>query len=166
MLKPELKLELKLYDYTNMMNKKVLPVEVYDIRKTVFIDEQKVPEELEWDEYDKESCHFIVSTILGDEIGSSIIKAIATARMIPQGADIMLGRMAVIKDYRRNKVGSFLLKACIDYARNRKVKSVIIHAQEAVLNFYQRLGFIEQGEVFYEANIRHRQMNLDLNEND
>ncbi|MBF0266719.1 MAG: GNAT family N-acetyltransferase [Gammaproteobacteria bacterium] len=127
--------------------------EVKKIRQIVFIDEQKVSEELEWDDEDKISTHLVVYQ---DN------KAIASARYYKIGHITYIGRMAVLLDYRRQGVGYLLLKKCIDDIKKTNTQKIIIHAQETVLQFYQQQGFIEKGEKFYEADIAHKKMILEL----
>lgn len=116
------------------------------IRQAVFIDEQKVPEELEWDEHDNTSTHFLVT--LNN-------KAVASARL---KADGQIGRMAVLKKYRNQGIGSRLLQYVLQYAASHKLAPLYLHAQLDAVPFYEKQGFIARGEVFYEADIPHRAM--------
>ena len=117
-----------------------------EIRKTVFIDEQSVPADLEWDEHDKYSTHFLVT---------DNNKAIATGRLKNDG---QIGRMAVIMPFRRLGAGSMLLDFILDHARQTGFDKVYCHAQVAVINFYLKKGFEMTGEVFLDANIPHQAM--------
>ena len=116
------------------------------IRKAVFIEEQSVPADLEWDESDTTSTHFLVTD--ND-------KAIATARLT---ADGKIGRMAVIKSHRRMGIGSSLLDYIVDYAKTSELKDVYCHAQVAVIDFYLKKEFELVGDEFLEANIPHQAM--------
>ncbi len=116
------------------------------IRKTVFIDEQKVPEELEWDEHDISSIHFLASVENTD---------CATARLKSDG---QIGRMAVLPGYRHKCIGSQLLTAVLKTASENKMERVFLHAQVQVVGFYQQHGFTAQGDVFMDAGILHRTM--------
>ena len=120
------------------------------IRKTVFIDEQNVPKELEWDGRDTECIQFLAS------IDS---QPVATARLTPQG---QVGRMAVLRSSRGKGVGSRLLAAVIDRAREAGYAQLFLHAQVSVIGFYERHGFVAEGEVFQDAGIDHRTMRLSL----
>jgi len=111
------------------------------LRKTVFIEEQHVPQDLEWDGLDGNCIHFIAH---------HQSQAIATARMKPDGH---IGRMAVLKPYRNNGVGSSLLTAAIQLAKTRGLKKVYLHAQVTVIGFYQKHGFETQGTEFMDAGI-------------
>jgi len=118
------------------------------IRKSVFIDEQHVPKELEWDGLDTECTQFLAS------YNST---PVATARLTPQG---QIGRMAVLKDFRGRGIGSQLLAAVIEQAKHSGHKQVFLHAQVNVINFYEQHGFTAVGDVFIDAGIEHRSMKL------
>ena len=121
-----------------------------NIRRLVFVDEQKVPVELEWDEYDDTSSHFLVS-MEG--------KNIATARL---KADGQIGRMAVLADYRNQGIGTRLLNYVLCYAQNSGYKHLYLHAQTSAIAFYRKHGFTATGDIFYEADIPHRLMSLNF----
>ena len=119
------------------------------IRRQVFIEEQHVPEEMEWDGYDESSTHYL--TTLDN-------KVVAVARLKPDG---QLGRMAVLTEFRHQGIGSNLLKFILQDIKNKNLTSVYLHAQVSAIAFYQKQGFEEHGDVFYEANIPHRKMLLE-----
>jgi len=116
------------------------------IRREVFIHEQQVPEEMEWDEFDDSSTHFVC--ILENKI-------IATARLKPDG---QIGRMAVLQDYRNQGYGNKLLVFVIQTARDKNLKKLYLHAQVNAIPFYEKQGFTVCSDIFYEANIPHREM--------
>ena len=116
------------------------------IRRLVFIEEQNVPEELEWDEFDESSMHFLAT--LDDQL-------IACARLKPDG---QIGRMAVLAAHRNQGTGSKLLRFVLQKAAEQKLNDVYLHAQETAISFYEKHGFTTAGDVFYEANIPHREM--------
>ena len=120
------------------------------IRRLVFIEEQHVPEELEWDEEDNTSTHFIVTI---DN------KAVATARLKPDG---QIGRMAVLAEYRNQGIGHQLLDFVLQHAVSSGLKQVYLHAQVTAIPFYEKQGFTATGDIFYEANIPHREMSLNF----
>ena len=121
------------------------------VREKVFIEEQKVPRELEWDEWDERCDHAVACDPQG--------RAIGTARLAPGGK---LGRMAVLRDWRGLGVGAALLDALLGRARQQALSRVTLHAQTHAAGFYRRFGFIERGEGFLEAGIPHLEMSLDL----
>lgn len=132
---------------------KIIPIswadgqnELMQVRRKVFIEEQHVPEELEWDEFDTQSAHFLVYTNN---------TSIATARLKPDG---QIGRMAVINQYRNKGIGKELLSTVISYAKNAGYSMVYLHSQQHAIRFYQQHGFTNNGPEFFDANILHQAM--------
>ncbi len=121
------------------------------IREAVFVREQSVPLELEWDGKDPECVQVLAH---GPDR-----EAIGTARMDPSGH---IGRMAVLAGRRKSGVGSALLTTLLTIAREQGLPSVYLNAQVEALEFYSRHGFRADGEVFFEAGIPHRRMTLSL----
>jgi predicted GNAT family N-acyltransferase len=121
------------------------------VREKVFIDEQGVPRELEWDEWDARADHALACDTNGLAIG--------TGRLLPDGR---IGRMAVLQAWRRKGVGATLLRALLDRARSRAMPRVVLHAQIRAAAFYRRFGFSERGGEFWEAGIPHVEMRLEL----
>ena len=121
------------------------------VRERVFVDEQKVPREIEWDEWDEGGDHAVALDGRGNPIG--------TARLLPDGR---IGRMAVLREWRAKGVGAALLEAMVGRARARSMPSVLLHAQTHAAGFYRRFGFNERGVEFLEAGIPHVEMTLDL----
>jgi len=121
------------------------------VRERVFVDEQKVPRELEWDEWDDASDHAVALDARGNPIG--------TARLLPDGR---IGRMAVLEDWRGKGVGAALLHAMLERARSRSMARAFLHAQLQAAGFYRRFGFSERGGEFLEAGIPHVEMILEL----
>jgi predicted GNAT family N-acyltransferase len=128
-----------------------LPV-IKAIRQQVFIEEQSVPADLEWDGKDDSATHW-----LAWQDG----KAVATVRLLHDGH---LGRMAVLADYRGNGIGRRLLKAVIDTAAEQQLLEVYLYAQLHALSFYSAAGFIPEGDEFLDAGIAHRTMRLRISE--
>ncbi len=120
---------------------------IRQVRQQVFIEEQHVPVELEWDGLDDTAVHVVARSKHGEVVG--------TARML---ADGHIGRMAVLPNWRRQGVGSALLQALLDIAGRRKLAAVFLHAQTRAVTFYSRHGFQVEGEVFMDAGIPHRRM--------
>lgn len=121
------------------------------IRKSVFIDEQHVPEELEWDGRDTECTQFLLAADSAP---------VATARLTPEG---QIGRMAVLNNFRGKGFGSRLLASVIEQAKHAGHKQVFLHAQVSVIKFYQHHGFTAYSDVFIDAGIEHRSMKLVFN---
>lgn len=122
-------------------------VELLEVRREVFVVEQGVPEEIEIDEHDPASIHFLARDAAGVPIG--------TARLLPEGR---IGRMAVLASWRRSGVGRALLSAAVETARARGDSRLYLHAQVHSIPFYESLGFSVCGEEFDEADIPHREM--------
>ena len=121
------------------------------IRRKVFIEEQQVPEELEWDEYDDSAIHILAT--------DNKNQAVATARM---QADGHIGRMAVRNEHRHHGIGTAMLITLIDLARAKKMTSLYLHAQITAIPFYEQQGFITISDEFMDAGIPHKTMQLQL----
>ena len=123
------------------------------VREVVFIEEQGVPRQLEWEDWEEGSEH-----ALALDSGST---AIGTARLLPDGH---VGRMAVLRAWRGRGVGAALLQAMIQLARDRRMPKVVLNAQTHAAGFYGRFGFSVSGEEFFEAGIPHVEMTLRLDQ--
>ncbi|WKD29498.1 GNAT family N-acetyltransferase [Halomonas sp. KG2] len=121
-----------------------------EIRRVVFIEEQSVPQEEEWDGRDEQCSHFIA--YLEDQ-------PVGTARLLPDGH---IGRVAVLDSARGAGIGYQLMEAAIQAAREAGHTHVALSAQLHALAFYQRLGFVAHGGTFMDAGIPHREMLLTL----
>jgi predicted GNAT family N-acyltransferase len=117
------------------------------VRRAVFIEEQKVPAELEWEDQDALAWHWLAEDTDGRPIG--------TARLLPTG---QIGRMAVLAPWRRRGVGSALLRAVLHDAPRHVAGPLWLNAQRSAEGFYGRAGFAAEGPVFDEAGIPHRAM--------
>ncbi|MCA1979443.1 MAG: GNAT family N-acetyltransferase [Thiobacillus sp.] len=117
------------------------------IRRAVFIEEQGVPEALEWDEFDAVSTHWLAVLADGTPVGC--------ARLLPDGH---IGRMAVLPAWRGQGIGRALLDAALSGARARGFSVVRLSAQLHATNFYKRAGFVAEGEPYAEAGIPHLAM--------
>ena len=124
------------------------------VRQGVFIWEQKVPAELELDEFDPLAAHAL-AYLDGHCIG--------TGRLVDLGVgQAQIGRMAVLAPFRNQGVGSLLLKNLIGLASSQGIKSIILHSQVTAIPFYEKQGFRAQGSIYAEAGIPHRNMILVL----
>jgi YbgC/YbaW family acyl-CoA thioester hydrolase len=125
------------------------------LRTEVFVKEQEIPPELEWDELDATALHAVVVNKLG--------QAVATGRLLqPQPQVAQIGRMAVSKPLRGGHLGQMVIESLIEVARKRGDKTVILHAQCSAEGFYRRLGFKAHGDIFDDAGIDHIEMTLQL----
>jgi predicted GNAT family N-acyltransferase len=119
------------------------------VRYTVFVEEQRVPVELEWDELDEHCLHVVAETVSGAAIG--------TGRLLPDGH---VGRMAVLEEWRRRGVGGLLLEELLSAARARGYPAVELSAQTHAIGFYRRFGFEVVSDEYPDAGILHRTMRL------
>ena len=122
-----------------------------NLRRLVFIVEQKVPQEEEWDGQDEDAWHWLATDNEDRPIG--------TARLLPSG---QIGRMAVLDNYRGLKVGQAMLEHAVDKARRLGFADVYLNAQTHALGFYAKAGFEAVGEEFMEAGIAHFRMEQKL----
>jgi len=122
------------------------------IRRTVFIDEQGVPEELEWDDDDAGAFHLLAVDADDSPIGC--------ARLLPDGH---IGRMAVLQSWRGKGVGRALLQKALELARAQGHAIVRLSAQTHAAGFYRRHGFIAEGDEYLEAGIPHLAMKISFN---
>lgn len=121
--------------------------QVRAVREAVFVREQNVPLDLEWDGLDATCVHCLAMIEDGTAIG--------TARLLPDGH---IGRMAVLAPWRNGGVGSAMLQWMMDRAHAEGFAEVRLNAQVHALDFYRRHGFDAVGEVFMDAGIAHRAM--------
>ncbi len=122
-----------------------------DVRRCVFIDEQQVPEAMEWDEDDAICIHVLAWDPKRDAVG--------TARLHPSGR---VGRVAVLREHRGAGVGHLLMTTLIDLARQQGIGRLVLHSQVQALGFYRQLAFTPFGDEFVEAGIAHIEMQLTL----
>ena len=118
------------------------------IRKQVFIIEQNIPEEEEWDDQDMISDHFVVY----DQD-----QPIATARLLQNNS---VGRVAVLKAYRGQGIGSMIMLEIIRQAHQQDRKFLQLSSQVHAISFYEKLGFSIQGDAYDECGIPHIKMQL------
>jgi predicted GNAT family N-acyltransferase len=122
----------------------------YVIRRRVFIEEQRVPEEIEMDSDDAQAFHALA--ILDGA-------AIGCGRMVDHGVgEVKIGRMAVLPEFRKTGIGAHILRFLVERARARGFRKAILHAQLTAEGFYLKEGFTPVGGVFDEAGIEHRKM--------
>ncbi len=121
------------------------------IRTEVFVHEQGIPVELEWDEADAHAVHAVAYNRLR--------QAVATGRLLPAEEGVAkIGRMAVHRVLRGGGLGEQVLRALAGEAQRRGDRGIELHAQRTARSFYARLGFAVQGEPYEEAGIPHLTM--------
>ena len=121
------------------------------VRRAVFIAEQAIPEDMEWDAFDATCPHAIAEDANGNAVGCG--------RLLPDGH---IGRLAVLRDWRGRGVGAALLVHLMDMARSRGHARAILEAQTRAMPFYVRHGFAAAGDEYLEAGIPHRTMTRTL----
>lgn len=118
------------------------------IRTEVFVQEQRIPADLEWDEADATAVHAVAYNRLDQPI--------ATGRLLPAtGGVAKIGRMAVHQVLRGGGFGEQVLRTLAAVAQERGDRAIELHAQRTAKEFYARLGFEPQGETYEEAGIPH-----------
>ena len=116
------------------------------VRLVVFVDEQRVPAELEMDDADPHCLH---------AVAFDGARAVGTGRLLPDGH---IGRMAVLKEFRGKGVGGEILERLMEAARRRGDREIVLSAQTHALAFYRAHGFEVFGPVYEEAGIPHQDM--------
>lgn len=125
------------------------------IRTEVFIEEQRIPVEMEWDESDATAVHAVAFNRFG--------LPLATGRLLVHAAGVArIGRMASIQTVRGSGVGRRVLDALMQAAKARGDREVLLHAQTSAQAFYARAGFVPVGPIFDEAGIAHIEMKHEL----
>lgn len=121
------------------------------IRTQVFICEQGITEADEWDDQDLISQHFVIY----DQD-----QPIATARLLENNS---VGRVAVLKAYRGQGLGQIIMLEIISYAQKQRRSVLTLSSQVHAISFYEKLGFIVQGNSYDECGIPHIEMTMGLN---
>jgi predicted GNAT family N-acyltransferase len=134
------------------------------VRKEVFVAEQRVPEDLEYDEFDAGALHVVAVREDGVALGTGRLLS-GEAAVGRTGGDLSvgsLGRLAVRKEARGQGVGVALVRGIEAAARGLGLTAVDLHAQTSASGFYERLGYTGYGDEFYEAGIAHLAMRRSL----
>lgn len=105
--------------------------DAFGIRKKVFIEEQNIPKELEWDKMDKFAFHFV---LYFDKV------PIGTARLFEKDRVWYVGRMAILKEYRRKGYGKLIMENILNFLKSKNPSKIVIHAQVPVVDFYKKFG--------------------------
>jgi predicted GNAT family N-acyltransferase len=123
------------------------------IRRSVFVEEQHVPEELEVDEDDARALHVLALD------GTT---PVGCGRMVPHDDYVKIGRMAVVSERRGEGIGRGILRFLMATAKRRGFSRAVLHAQLTAEGFYLKNGYVPEGAVFEEAGILHRRMSREL----
>jgi YbgC/YbaW family acyl-CoA thioester hydrolase len=125
--------------------------EAQAIRTVVFVEEQQIPAELEWDAADADATHAVAFNRFG--------VALATGRLLAQDEGVMkIGRMAVLPAMRGSRIGRQVLEALVRTAAEGGQRELLLHAQQSAVDFYLRAGFTARGAPFEEAGLLHQAM--------
>lgn len=126
----------------------------FDIRRSVFIEEQQIPEAEEWDAHDASSLHFLAVA----EDGPA-----GTARVIAKDTCAKIGRVAVMADHRGTGLGAELMRQVLDGVKARGFTSAELESQVYAIPFYERFGFAAEGPEYDDGSgIMHRLMRKTL----
>ena len=117
------------------------------LRFAIFVGEQNVPSGIELDDMDAQCIHAVAFDV--DD------KPIGTGRLLPDGH---IGRMAVLKEWRGQGIGGFMLTRLMARAKERGDREVVLSAQTHAVPFYRAHGFVPRGGEYMEAGIRHQEM--------
>ncbi len=123
-------------------------MEIFEIRRLVFVIEQQVDPSEEYDEFEESSIQFIAKY-------QNVPAGTCRYRATDHG--FKLERFAILQDFRKKGIGASLLNQCLQELQNESNK-IYLHAQEHAVGFYEKYGFQKEGELFYEANIPHYKM--------
>ena len=124
---------------------------IKSVRTPVFVQEQQVPYEIDFDSNDAMAVHWLALNENDVPVG--------TARLLEDGH---FGRMAVIKVYRNQGIGRSIIQTAMEYANSVGMISMYLNSQLQAKSFYEALGFKEYGDVFLEASIEHISMSKEL----
>ncbi len=127
--------------------------QAWAIRRSVFIDEQHVPEEIEMDADDTHAFHALAVDRLSP---------VGCGRMVAHDDYVKIGRMAVLRERRDEGIGRSILEFLMERAKQQGFRRAVLHAQLTAEGFYLKNGYIPEGEVFEEAGIQHRRMSREL----
>lgn len=121
----------------------------FEIRRKVFIEEQKVPESEEFDEYESICNHYLIFHKK---------EVIGTARTRKTSNGYKLERIAIIKAERKKGLGAKLVKNLLTRIKKNASSKIYLSAQVQAIGFYEKLGFLRKGETYLDANIEHIKM--------
>ncbi|MGI9492715.1 MAG: GNAT family N-acetyltransferase [Geminicoccaceae bacterium] len=128
--------------------------QAYQLRRTVFMDEQGVSEEAEFDGLD-DQCEHLLAKIGGRAVGSLRIRPI-------DDKIAKIERVVVLKSERGRQIGANLMKAALEQVCELGLRTVRLHAQTQAISFYAKLGFVAYGDIFDEDGIPHIAMQNDV----
>lgn len=135
-----------------------LYLDALKIRNQVFVKEQGVPLDREIDNYEAYTIHFVLY--------QDTETPMATLRLLPlEDGKIKVQRMAVLKEFRKKGLGKVIMEAAETFANEHDYQQLVLGAQLTARDFYQRLGYQTEGEIFLDADIEHVTMTKTLQNN-
>lgn len=123
----------------------------YKLREIIFIHEQNVPVDREKDDDDKIAIHFLLF---------NGVNPIGVGRVVGDSNIALIGRLGILKEYRKKGAGAFLMQEIINYCKKQNFQKIILGAQEHAIDFYKKLGFEICSGKYMDANIPHFKMHL------
>lgn len=134
---------------------------VFAVRMVVFVEEQAVPPEEELDALDMVATHFLARQTGAMEADAASI--VGAARLVDKGdGKAKIGRVAVLREHRGKGVGALLMQAVEQTARERGFTQLVLDAQCYAIPFYEKLGYVAEGDIFLDCDIEHRFMSKSL----
>lgn len=134
---------------------------VFAVRMIVFVEEQAVPPEEELDAYDLTATHFYVRQSPPSEGDPTGI--VGAARLLDKGNGLgKVGRVAILQAYRGRRLGARLMRFIEETARRQGFSRLALDAQVYAIPFYERLGYVAEGDIFLDCDIEHRFMQKTL----
>ena len=121
--------------------------EAFSIRQVVFVEEQGVDEDIEYDGQDSDALHMVVKKD-HTTIGTARVRFISASTA-------KIERMALLKQFRRKGIGSDMMVFLDGELKTRHIGYVFLHAQCIVIDFYKSCGYVTTGSPFWEAGIEH-----------
>lgn len=135
-----------------------LYLDALKIRNQVFVREQGVPLDREIDNYEAYTIHFVLY--------QDTETPMATVRLLPlEDGKIKVQRMAVLKEFRKKGLGKVIMEAAETFANEHDYQQLVLGAQLTARDFYQRLGYQAEGDIFLDAGIEHVTMTKTLQNN-
>lgn len=125
--------------------------EIMDIRRKVFVIEQRFDKEVICDMYDHDCCHILVSTEDGEFVGCG--------RLV---ADGRVGKIAVLINHRGNGIGTNILSSLINIAKNRHIENLVLNAEKELTPFYDQQEFHADGPVYMKSGVPYQRMSKRL----
>jgi predicted GNAT family N-acyltransferase len=129
--------------------------DAYTVRKKVFVEEQQVPPELEVDEYENQSEHFVAYNEQHIPVGAGRLRPLSNM-------EAKVERICVAQSERRNKLGARIMQVLENVAQEKGIQTLLLHSQDHAERFYRSLGYQTISEPFDEAGIIHVKMKKEL----